>query len=161
MKKLLIIRHSKSGWDSSIESDHKRTINADGKAESSIMEIVLRIELNQVEEVYCSSATRAKMTAETLKIDPQKLSVKDELYTFKHKELGRFIFDLNSTANYVQIIGHNPGITDFINLNSNGRIHNVPTTGAMILEWPDAKTWADTEKNKGELVFFDCPKNNK
>ena len=26
MKKLLIIRHSKSGWDSSIESDYERII---------------------------------------------------------------------------------------------------------------------------------------
>ena len=161
MKKLLIIRHSKSGWDSSIESDYKRTINAEGKTESRLMGNVLRIELNKVEEVYCSSATRAKMTAETLKIEPQKLSIKNKLYTFNYKELGRFIFDLNSTANYVQIIGHNPGITNFINLNSNARIDNVPTTGAIILEWPNAKTWADTEKKKGVLVSFDFPKNNK
>jgi phosphohistidine phosphatase len=56
------------------------------------------------------------------------------------------------------MVGHNPGLTDFVNELLKEDIDNVPTAGVVgaqlsITHWKEA-TWGC-----GKLLFFDFPKN--
>ena len=63
-----------------------------------------------------------------------------------------------SNAQYIQLIGHNPAFTDFVNNHSNIRIDNVPTCGMVVLQWDNANDWSDVQCEQARLLLFDVPK---
>jgi phosphohistidine phosphatase len=56
------------------------------------------------------------------------------------------------------MVGHNPGITNFVNYSSNLEIDNVPTCGVTVLE---VSSWNKLGKEKAKAVYFDYPSNVK
>ena len=87
-----------------------------------------------------------------------KLYTFKELYTFDYRSLLIFITSLKTNADYIQIVGHNPAITEIVNNLSNASIDNVPTAGMVLLKWEDANNWSDIEGNFGKLLFYNTPK---
>ena len=158
MKKILLTRHAKSSWSDASLSDHDRPLNARGIKSAQLLSKSMRNEFDKVQKVYVSSAKRAQETALELKLDKSKMSTHEELYTFSCTELEQFIFSIQSDVHYIQLIGHNPAFTDFVNNHSTIRIDNVPTCGMVILQWGDAQIWSDVQCEKARLLLFDVPK---
>ncbi|MGA9597997.1 MAG: histidine phosphatase family protein, partial [Acidimicrobiia bacterium] len=63
MKRLMILRHAKSDWNSGADSDHTRPLNRRGTEAAMTMGRVLS-RIGEVPDIiYTSSATRARETA--------------------------------------------------------------------------------------------------
>lgn len=158
MKKILFTRHAKSSWGSAGLSDHDRPLNDRGLSNAKMLSKEMKEEFSKVDEVYVSSAKRAQETAQHLQLDKVKMYTFKELYTFDYRSLLAFITALKSNAEYIQIVGHNPAITELVNHLSNANIDNVPTAGMALLKWEDANSWADVENSLAKLMFYNTPK---
>ena len=158
MKKILFTRHAKSSWADISNSDHDRPLNRRGIESAWLLSKTMKSEFDKVQEVYVSSAKRAQQTALELKIDRNKISTHKDLYTFDVVALETFISALNSNAQYIQLIGHNPAFTEFVNNHSTIRVDNVPTCGMVVLQWDNANDWSDVQLEKARLLLFDVPK---
>lgn len=158
MKKILLTRHAKSCWLDNTLSDHDRPLNNRGVKSAAVFSKVMSKEFAKVEAVYVSSAKRAQQTALGLKLERQRTFIEPSLYTFNVSDLSAFISSLYTDAQYIQLIGHNPAFTDFVNAFSMVTLDNIPTCGMVVLQWDDAKTWQDLFNSKARLLLFDAPK---
>jgi len=158
MKKILFTRHAKSSWSDLSLSDHDRPLNKRGVKSALLLNKTMKSEFDKVQEVYVSSAKRAQQTAFELNLDRAKMTIHNGLYTFSCSELEHFIYAIQSNAQYIQLIGHNPAFTDFVNNYSSIRVDNVPTCGMVLLQWDNANVWSDLQFEKARLLLFDVPK---
>jgi len=158
MKKILFTRHAKSSWSDLSLSDHDRPLNKRGVKSALLLNKTMKSEFDKVQEVYVSSAKRAQQTAFELNLDRAKISIHKGLYTFSCSELEHFIYAIQSNAQYIQLIGHNPAFTEFVNKHSAINIENVPTCGMVVLQWDNANHWSDVKREKARLLLFDVPK---
>ena len=158
MKKILFTRHAKSSWSNASLSDHDRPLNKRGVESAQVLSEIMRVEFDKVQEVYLSSAKRAQETAIELKLDMDKIYTHKNLYTFSFSDLENFIFSLKSSAQYIQLIGHNPAFTQFVNNHSKISVENIPTCGMVILQWDNANNWSGIQHEKARLLLFDVPK---
>ena len=55
------------------------------------------------------------------------------------------------------VVGHNPGLTDFVNDLLDEDIKNIPTAGVVAAQL-SIDTWKDARWKCGELLYFDFPK---
>ncbi len=158
MKRILFTRHAKSSWTDPGKSDHDRPLNERGLSNAQLLSVEMKSEFEKVQEVYVSSAKRAQETALNLNLNQEKIKTFKSLYTFDYRALLNFIKEIESSSDYIQIIGHNPAITEFVNAYSNARIDNVPTCGMVLIEWKEAEQWSQIDDVFGKLLMFNTPK---
>jgi phosphohistidine phosphatase len=163
MKKLLLVRHAKSSWDSISQEDFNRPLNDRGHRDAPKMAKRLLKEDVKIDAFISSPAVRALSTAEYFA----------EAYGFKKKNViqepvlyhpeSKFFFEIISGISddhkTVAIFSHNPGITEFVNQLCSTRIDDMPTCAIFAVK-ADIKSWKDFEVSKKEFWFFDFPKNN-
>ena len=60
------------------------------------------------------------------------------------------------------VLGHNPGLTDIVNLLTNHHLYNLPTTGIIIIKF-DITSWEKISELdfKGDLEWIKFPKDYK
>lgn len=161
MKKIIFVRHAKSSWDDPSQKDHDRELNKRGEESAKIMKKVLKHHLKECDQIFSSTAKRAKQTIEIIANDEFNVIFKDELYTFDFQILLGIIKQFDHSLNKVVVVGHNPAFTDIVNALSPNKIFNLPTCGAVGLLWEDAKHWVEIENQPGRLVLLDTPRNYK
>jgi len=161
MKKLYIIRHSKSSWNSSAKSDFHRPLNKRGLRDAPLMGKVLKNKAVMPELILSSSAKRAKKTAiflsQELGYDKDKIVFDADLYLSSVEEILDIISCVDSDINTIFVIAHNPGLTNFVNVFCEQKIDNLPTTGVYEMEF-DVSLWKDIKSNKAKNCYFDYPK---
>jgi len=160
MKKLYIIRHAKSSWDSDAKSDFDRPLNKRGKRDAPLMGEVLK-ELDVMPDlILASSAKRTTMTAlilaEKIGYD-EEIVFEDDLYLASDSEIDGFIKRVDDSINSLFVIAHNPGVTNFINRFTDDYISNLPTTGVFAIEF-EVESWHDIKPRSGKKLFFEYPK---
>jgi len=156
MKKLILVRHGKSSWDMPVK-DHGRPLNNKGIKNSNLIFEQIQTKLPERFLVWSSTAKRARDTAkifnEVLNI-PQELTVLNEdLYTFDEATLTKTIKNCNDSVPSLIIFGHNNAITDFVNKFGNKFIENVPTSGVVIIEFPQ-ENWNNINNGKTVTTLF-------
>lgn len=162
MKRLFLIRHAKSSWDSPDLDDFMRPLNKRGKRNGPEMAQRLA-HLSVVPDlVLASPAKRAKKTATYMAkgtgYSVESISYHEGLY------LGSLDYHLDllekgfKKANTVFLVGHNYTITELAEYLTDTRISNVPTCGVVAIEYSDKKGFS-RGSGKGSLLFFDFPKN--
>lgn len=138
MKTLLLMRHAKSGWDNPALSDHDRPLNPRGERDAPEMGRLLVHAAVIPDRIVCSSAVRAKRTAEMVHESLNaacELQVIDHLYHAPPKTWFSVIRELPDAANCVLIIGHNPGLEETL-LRITGEPHRMPTAAVAHLAVP-------------------------
>jgi len=81
------------------------------------------------------------------------------LYHASDDQLLTVVHGLNDANDEIMLFGHNPGLTDFANhLSPELVTDNIPTCGIVALKFPVDK-WNEVGWEKGEVLFFDFPKN--
>ena len=138
MKKLIIVRHSKSTWNEGV-SDHDRSLKKKGIEDAKIVSEHFKQLKIHPDQVISSTAKRAKLTAEifskNLKIDTNSIHFEKNIYDFTGDEL---IETIKSTKDHVEtlmVFGHNYAITNFVNNFGDRFIENVPTSGLVVIEF--------------------------
>lgn len=164
MKTLYVIRHAKSSWDDPTLSDFDRPLNKRGKKDAP--EMGKRLKQRQVvpDLLLSSPAERALTTCHTLAEEigyaKSKIKTDKNLYHAEDAEILRIIQGLDNKYACVWIFGHNPGLTDFVNLLAEADIDNIPTCGVVACSL-DIQSWDEANRKKGTVTFFDYPKKKK
>jgi len=117
MKSLLIMRHAKSSWHNDLLGDHDRPLNKRGKEEAPLMGNLLKQEEIVPDLIISSTAERAVATAEAVALACDYEN--DIRYTrqFYHADPETYLEvlrELPDEINGVMIVGHNPGMQEFV-----------------------------------------------
>ncbi|MCO6176364.1 histidine phosphatase family protein [Flavobacterium sp. NRK F10] len=156
MKNLVIIRHSKSSWETPL-NDIDRPLSQRGIRDAHLVSDALLKYLPETYIAWSSVAKRAKETATIfshhLQIPLDTIVLKDELYTFDESALEKAIKKCSNTYDNLILFGHNDAITKFVNKFGDRFIDNVPTSGVVLLEF-DTDDWNDLKKGRTKKTVF-------
>ena len=145
MKTITFLRHSKSSWDYNLD-DIDRPLNNFG-----IMKIKKVAELSKdqffnSDIIFSSSAARAIHTSliltRCLSIKSNRISVCEDLYTFKLNDVTNFINKIENKYSEVVLVGHNPAYTEISNYFSENKILNLPTARWFSMKF-NSDSWSD------------------
>ena len=161
MKTLLVLRHAKSSWNDASLDDHERPLNARGRRDAPRMGDLLRDSRLLPDLIVASDAVRAHTTAmavaEAAHYDGQ-LIVEPRLYHASADEIVSVVQSIrDKTANTVMIVGHNPGLENFVELLT-GESPDLPTAALVQLAVPISTWHALTSQTRATLVALWRPK---
>lgn len=157
MKQLFLIRHAKSSWKERGLPDHDRPLNGRGRRQLGIMGPRVRSAGAFNGAVFCSTATRARLTLNGLKAGahPARIEFDRALYTFDYRDLLDWL--ARREEDRLTLVGHNPAFEDLVDyLLVDGPGH-LPTCSFLHIELP-VESWRQLEGKPGLLVRFDTPK---
>ena len=161
MKTLFLVRHAKSSRDDPRLADRDRPLNKRGTRDAPEMARRLARRAERPELIVTSPAVRALATAKMigagLDVAAADIAILEPLYDAAADTLLQVIRGLDDRYSRVMIVGHNPGMTDAVNLLAGAAIENVPTCGVTVVRFT-VRSWADIRDRAGEMVDFDFPK---
>ena len=159
MKKIYVLRHSKSSWkDLSLEDFH-RPLNDRGKIDGPLISAYLRSRIDEIDFLHCSNSVR---TYETSKFFIDRIKYTDidydkSLYHSSSSEIINKIKHYDEQYDSAMIIAHNPGLTNFVNKITNVMLDNLPTTGLVEINFDCAK-WYDISQDNSTVIDIKFPK---
>jgi phosphohistidine phosphatase len=117
MKTLLLLRHAKSSWDNPELDDHDRPLNKRGKRDAPRMGQLL-VQQNLVPDCIVTSTAKrarktAKLVADACSYGGQPIET-SELYHAAPESFVAVLQMLPSQVARPLLIGHNPGIEEFL-----------------------------------------------
>jgi phosphohistidine phosphatase len=163
MKTVYVIRHAKSSWDDFNLSDFERPLNERGKRDAPRMGVRLKVKGILPNVIIASPAKRAFSTAKRLAkvigFPKDKIKTDRELYHAGEETILSVIRSIKNKHATAFIVGHNPGLTDFVNTlrNDDMDIENIPTCGIVGLEI-DIEDWNQLQWGTARVTWFDYPK---
>jgi phosphohistidine phosphatase len=160
MRKIVLLRHAKSSWDDYSLRDHDRPLGPRGWRDMPIMANRLKTKSIIPDLILCSTALRAKQTAEVILkeigLPESLLSLTETLY---HASAITILDEIKKQPNHVEtlfVVGHNPGFNDLIEL-LGGSIPNLPTSGQYGFK-ANINSWQELSTENAETWFVDFPK---
>ena len=161
MKRLILIRHSKSSWDDDNIEDLNRKLSKRGDRDAKFMSELLAKKIKKPELILSSAAYRAQKTAEyfadAFDIDDEMMITDAGIYERGSKYILQLLENLDDTIQSVIVVGHNPDITTLANYFTKEYFENIPTTGIIAIDLK-IKSWTELEGKPGKLVFYEFPK---
>ena len=137
-KHLSIIRHAKSDWSADCD-DSDRVINDRGYHDANLVGQYLADNQQQFDQVYCSTAIRAKLTWEQLnvclKVPNSRIQYEESLYLASLTHLVSFIEEISREYKHVALVAHNPGLTDLCNFLTGDQLANLPTCAVYTIDF--------------------------
>lgn len=111
--------------------------------------------------IVSSPATRAwstaKIIAEAINYPREFLQKEKSLYLASLDRILDVVVAQDNGFNNLMIVGHNPGLTDFVNFLVPGLTSNLPTAGVVSVEI-DQDDWSLYERPATKLLVHDWPK---
>ncbi|MCX7610137.1 MAG: histidine phosphatase family protein [Ignavibacterium sp.] len=160
MKNLFLIRHAKSSWKEPHLPDFERPLNKRGKESLKIMSKFFSEKYPKPDLILSSPAERAKVTAisfaEKLNYKVEKIIFLEELYMADSSDIAKIISQQNEDSTSIALFGHNPGLTDFVNLYSKSVLENIPTCGIVHLRMEN--NWKSLKHRSLSMIDFFYPK---
>jgi phosphohistidine phosphatase len=140
---LLVMRHAKAATEEIGESDISRQLTRNGKADAERLGTILR-ERNLVPSIIASSpAKRALMTAKRVghcSGFSDELQVEDTLYMRGHGAYLAVITEWPDEAVCGMVVGHNPDVSNLVNLLT-GTHAELVTAAIAVIQVPSER-WA-------------------
>jgi phosphohistidine phosphatase len=154
MKTLLLLRHAKSSWKDSDVDDHDRPLNSRGKRDAPRMGQLLKDEQLLPDLIVASSAKRCRKTAEHVLHESGyrgETRITGELYEAGAGQIRQLLAGLPATVNRVLVIGHNPGLEEFLE-QLTGSYTPLTTAALALVELP-LPGWQDwRDDTRGTLA---------
>ena len=159
MRRLILMRHAKSSWDSPTLSDHDRPLNGRGKRSATALGAWLRAQDYAADEALVSDAMRTRQTMDALglALSPKLVS------TLYHASLDALSQTLRGAiGTCVLMIGHNPGIAEFASwlvatAPDHDRFFDYPTGATLVADF-DIERWRDVTPASGQVQAFVIPR---
>lgn len=164
MKRLIVVRHAKSSWNSAALSDFERPLNRRGENDAPEMGRRLHRFGASPNAIITSSAARAVATSKLLAAEigfPAGQIIADESLYGAGPD--RFLAAIAAACRSgdapreIMIVGHNPGITEFVEFLTGERIGSIPTCGTALIDIA-AADWSRIAAGSGKLMEFEFPK---
>ena len=154
MKRLVLIRHSKSSWEFNV-NDIERPLSKRGINDANLMTKIFKELSINVQHIYSSNSTRTLQTSEifieNLKLSKIPFDKSIELYDFSGLKVESFIKKIDSNLNSVMIFSHNNSCTNLLE-KFTGNYKHVPTCGILIFDF-DVSLWSEINKGKCDSYF--------
>lgn len=165
---LHLIRHAKSSWKDPYLKDHDRPLSSRGNGDIKIMSKKIIEAGGSFQNVYSSTAKRARKTAKGLirsanglinDTDKPLIKINKEktLYEFNFKPLVAWLKEINPEQREITLVGHNPAFTDLNNYLSDKNIENIPTC-AYVKLLLDINSWKEIKPECAKQEVFIYPK---
>ena len=162
MKRLIVLRHAKSSWDDAGLDDHDRPLADRGEHDAPEMaQRILDGDDLAGAVVVTSTARRALATADALAAaaGPGLGVIRDQrLYLASPGTILGVLADQPDSADTIVLVGHNPGLTQLVNLLlPELSLPNLPTAGVVAMSLPIG-SWAEIGRVPATLDYCDFPK---
>ena len=166
-KRLLLLRHAKSSWATEGVEDHDRPLAPRGDRAAVLVGTYLAQEEIRPDLVLCSTALRARQTAERVlaQCAPEApVQYVEGLYLATPRQIRSVISGVAETCGVLLVVGHNPGLHEFACLlaaagapEALARLqHGMPT--AALAAFALAARWRDVDGGPARLLSFVVPK---
>ncbi len=160
MKTLLVLRHAKSSWKDPDLADHDRPLNKRGKRDAPRMGGLMREQGLEPELILCSTAKRARLTAEAVVEEcgyEGEMWLDRDLYSFDYEPYLEALAALPDEYGCVMVVGHNPAMEELIEALT-GEYLRLPTAALAELHLP-VESWEQLDEvEDGVLVNLWRPK---
>lgn len=158
-KRLILMRHAKSGWDDPLLQDIERGLNDRGQKSATALGGWLKDHDYLPDEVLSSSATRTRETFDLLNMTAE-VTFKRELYLAPAGVMFEWL--KTCEADTVLMVGHNPGIAELAeavlaDLPDHNRFPFYPTGATLVCDFPVNK-WAEAVPRSAQVVDFIVPR---
>lgn len=161
MKRLTLIRHAKSDWDTG-RPDFDRPLNERGEAAAPYMAARLAQGYARPDLLASSPAVRALRTAALIArgIGIQESAIRTEasLYNASVRQLLDCVRATEDGVGHLMLVAHNPGITDLANQLTGSRIDEMVTCAVLGADL-EITSWHETRPGCGRVRYYDYPKN--
>jgi phosphohistidine phosphatase len=163
MRRLILLRHAKSAWDTGVARDHDRPLNDRGRADAPRVGARLAALGWVPERVISSDAQRTRETWEHMAeaFEPPVVDVvfSPRLYGADLDILEEILADQDDVRT-LMLIGHNPGWQDAVAWLT-GQRESMTTANAALLEGHHA-SWLDGFASRARWTLVDVvrPKEN-
>lgn len=164
-RRLYVLRHAKSAWDSDSATDFDRPLAKRGKRDAPRMGAFLREREVQPDHVVSSPARRAWQTVKRvcaeLGIDKRAIARDPRIYDAGLDDLLAVIADCPEQARAMLLTGHNPGLEELLahlcaELPSPADGKLLPTAALACVRLADP--WRHLERGQAELEFLARPR---
>lgn len=159
MKTLLIMRHAKSNWENSEQSDFERPLNEFGLKAAPFMGNIIFHNNLQPDLIISSPAKRAKQTAVLVKAVAEinaEIDYADELYGAKLSDFIEITSSIENKFDSVLLIGHNPELEAFVE-KLTGEFHQISTASIAVIKL-NIESWKQISENCGSLELIVRPR---
>jgi len=159
MKKLFIIRHAKSDWSDIKLDDFDRDLNKRGYKNAPFMGKLLKNKDIKPDLILSSPARRTLLTAEIIakEIGYEKdILTNQNMYESTSKVLENIVKNIPDENNMVFFIGHNPGLSDLIDILCDIDL-DIPTCAVVEISF-DTNFWKEISKENSTLISYEYPK---
>jgi phosphohistidine phosphatase len=165
MSKLLyILRHAKAEF--ATDSDHARQLTPRGLSDATALGEWLRMQSEQPQHVWCSTAARTVSTHGALGLDVP-VAFSDGLYLGDERDWLGCIHAVPEEIQRILIIGHNPGMHALAaklahSAKSNAEMEQLregfPTCALAIISFNSS--WSEITEDSGQLEHFRRPRDS-
>ena len=160
MKTVIIFRHGKANWDKEFSNDHDKTLAPRGIKDAKKMGEYLSQNNDIPDLVISSTAIRAKSTA-NLAMEAGNwtcpISLNEIIYTGSTNDLLTIVQKQDETLNAICIVGHEPKLSNFVDLSTNNKHTKFPTGSMAKIDFEISK-WGFVEFGLGKLNWLINPK---
>lgn len=148
------MRHAKSSWGKPALRDHDRPLNKRGEHACRLMGAFLQDKGIIPERIISSTALRARETVngllESLSVEAEVIYTRD-LYHANVDSLLTQLQELPTEIELTMLVGHNPGMDDFLDVICDEQDH-MPTAAIARIEF-DITHWDKlTDTTPGKLI---------
>lgn len=163
-KQLIVMRHAKTEVQKNGQTDFERSLTERGIGDAKRMGGNILLHTRKTPQlIVASNALRtrqtAKIVAETWELSHENIQTEQALYLCGVTTIENKILSLPDDAHTCLLIGHNPGISEFIYDLQIG-IHSTMPTAAYAIINADCTDWNDFFSVSKKLAYYDYPKNN-
>ncbi len=148
-RRLIILRHAKSAWNTDAPTDHDRPLNKRGRRDAPRIGERIKEMSWTPEQVYSSDSQRTRETWQRMKdalgAGDLEVSFTRDLYHADIEEVRQVLADTPDSVSTVMVIGHNPGWENVVSILS-GDDERMTTCNAAMMTI-DAESW----KNAGAM----------
>ena len=169
MKKILLLRHAKSGWGDAALADHERPLSRRGERAAEAMADHIVRHAPRPDLILCSTATRTRQTLAPLILRlaaPAPLILLEKgLYLASEDALLARLRTVPDHVGTALLIGHNDGIWRLAEtLAGKGRapllagLREKFPTGTLVTLGAAIESWHDLAAGSGELLALVRPR---
>jgi phosphohistidine phosphatase len=148
-RRLIVLRHAKSDWNTNAGSDHERPLNGRGQRDAPRIGEHLQQRGWVPAAVISSDATRTRETWQRMKQalggEPE-VSFTRSLYLAGPPEVRAALAMLDDAVSTAMVIGHNPGWEDVVSALCEVRVRITTCNAALLVI--QAPTWADAASRR-------------
>jgi phosphohistidine phosphatase len=155
------MRHAKTEMQQLNQKDFDRVLIERGIKDAMTMGARLSQRGIKPELIISSSAKRTEQTASIIAQELEykhKIQKEDRLYLSNASTIEGFVIGIPDSIHCAMLIGHNPGVSQFVYETNSRAISDEMPTSALVVFGFEARSWQDFLTIEKQVEIYDYPK---